>query len=248
MKKFLKTIALASISLLILISSFSCAETGITQEDYDNLKTQLSEAEAKIASLEAKQEVPTAESDDQLLKDEISTLEAKVVELESEITKLDEQNDTLTQDKAFLEAQYTELNTKYEELQEILAEQTQPETITTEQIENEIFRLLNEARVEAGVPEFIWGNTMYNAAKQNSRKMAETGKVTTTSLVAYVETFWAIHYETVDKIARAALLSWQANQYRFEHGALLVSNEYGAIGVYESGPIFYITFMASGYP
>lgn len=255
MKKITKTIVLLAASLLILTGTFSCGGTGITQEEYDTLQAQLSEAQAKvaeaeaeIAELEAKQVEAPTEPDDQLLKDEIASLKTQIEELGIQIADLDEQNDTLTQAKASLEAQYTELNTQYEELQQTLEEQAQPVTITTEQIENEIFRLLNEERVKFGVPEFIWGNTMYNAAKRNSSSMAETGRVTTSGLVLYEETFWAIYYDSVDEIAQAALLTWQANQYRFEHGALVPSNEYGAIGVYESGPVFYITFMASAYP
>jgi len=72
--------------------------------------------------------------------------------------------------------------------------------------------------------------------------------VTSSGLVFYEETFWAINYESVDKIARAAIINWRANEYRFEHGALLNSNKYGAVGAYESGPIFYITFMAAASP
>lgn len=248
MKKITKTIALLAASLLILISSFSCTGTGVTQEEYDTLQAQLSDAEDKIAELEAKQSEPVTESPDQPLLDEIASLEAQIEELGIEIAELGEQNDTLTQDKASLEAQYAELSAEYEELQETLAEQAQPEIITTEQIENEIFRLLNEERVKGGVSEFILGNTMYNAAKQNSRTMAETGRVVTSALVLYEETFWAIYYDSVDEIARAALFTWMANEYRFEHGALLPSNEYGAIAAYESGDIIYITFMASAYP
>jgi len=251
MKKVLKTIALLAVSLLILLGSFSCARTAekaVTQEEYDTLKAQLSDAEAEIAELEAKQGEPAAELSEQLLKDEISSLKAQIEELGSEITELDERNDTLTQDKASLEAQYADLNAKYEELQETLAEQTKPDTITMEQIENEIFRLLNQERIKAGLPEFIWGTNMDGAARQNSRAMAEAGKIVTSLLVLYQEVFWAVGYDSVDTIARAALVTWKANQYRFDHGALVPSNEYGAIGAYESGEIIYITFMASAYP
>jgi DNA gyrase/topoisomerase IV subunit A len=255
MKKVLKTIALLGVALLILSGAFSCAGTTVTQEEHDALKAQLSDAEAKVAEaeakiveLEAKLVDPKAELEKQQLKDEITSLKAEIEELGSEITELDKQNDILAQEKTSLETRYAELNAKYEELQETLAELSQPEIITEEQIENEILKLINQERVTAGVPEFIFGKTLYGQAKQNSRHMAESGKVEYNPVIFYQEVFWAAGYETVNTIVRGALLTWKINDYRFEHGALLAYNKYGAIGAYKSGEVIYITFMAASFP
>ena len=254
MKKAIKTIALLAISLLILSGAFSCAGTTITQEEHDALKAQLNDAEAKIAEAETKivelevnQVDPKAQLEEQLLKNEIDSLKAKITELGNSITELDKQNETLTQEKTSLEAQYTELNGKYEELQKTLAALAEPEIITEEKIEDEIFRLLNEERVKAGAPEFLPGKNLYGQAKQISREMAASGKIEVNPAVFYAEEFWAAGYDTVNEIARGAILTWQLNQYRMEHGALLASNKYGAIGAYKSGEIYYITFMAAPF-
>ncbi len=255
MKKTLKTVGLLAVSLLILFGAFSCGGGGIAQEEYDALQSLLDdaqakiiEAEAEIATLKAAHGEPSAAPDTQPLQDEITSLETQVADLGNEISALNEQNKTLSQEKANLEAQYAQLSAEYDELEATLAQLTQPVTITKEEVESEIFRLLNEERVKAGESEFTWGSAMYNVAKNNSRTMADQGRVTISSLVLYEETFWAIHYDTVDEIAAAALFTWMANEYRFEHGALLGSNKYGAVGVYQSGDVFYITFTASSSP
>ena len=254
MKRIYKTIAVITLSVLIIFSALSCGGGGaITQEEYDVLKGQLDNAEARlaeanseIAALEAAEPPPAP--DTKPLEDEIASLKAELEDLGDEISALNEQNEALTQDKANLEAQYAALDTEYDTLEATLAELTQPVTFTTIEVEDEIFRLLNEERVKAGKDEFIKGSAMYNVAKQNSRTMAESGRVVTSGLVLYEETFWAIHYDSVAEIAAAALFTWKANEYRFEHGALLTSNKYGAVGAYESGDVFYITFTAAATP
>ena len=255
MKKTAKIIAFITLSLVILAGTISCGGGAITQEEYDILKAQLDAAEGKVAEVEA--EITTLKAaaaqtstapDTQPLQDEIVSLKAELKNLEDEISALNEQNEALAQDKADLEARYAALNVEYDEMEATLEELTQPVTITTEDVENEIFRLLNEERVKADEAEFIWGDTMDNVARQNSRNMAESGKATPSGLVLYEETFWAIHYKTINEIATAALFAWMANEYRFEHGALLSSNKYGAVGAYETGGVFYIAFMAAASP
>ena len=255
MKKVIKITGLLTLSCLILFSVLSCGGGGIPQEDYDALQAQLNnaqdrlaEAEAEIAALKAATGEPPAAPDTQPLQDEIASLEVQVSDLGDEIAALNEQNDAINQDKANLEAQYAQISAEYDELEATLAAMTLPVTFTKEEVESEIFRLLNEERVKAGKPEFMWGSAMYNVAKNNSRTMSELGKITTSSLVLYEETFWAIHYDSVAEIAAAALFTWKANEYRFEHGALLASNTYGAVGAYQVGDVFYITFAASSSP
>jgi septal ring factor EnvC (AmiA/AmiB activator) len=254
MKKVLRIIVLSAVSLSVVLCAFSCGGEAVTQEDYDTLKAQLSDAEVKIAEaeveiaeLEVKLEDPEQKLREQALNDEIASLEAEIEELGSEIAELDEQNYILTQDKAYLEDQYAELRVKYEEVQETLTAMEQPETITEEQVENEIFRLLNEERVKAGLPEFILGKNIYQAAKQNSRAMAASGREESSSLVFYQDIFWAAGYESVDTIARGALITWKLNQYRFEHGPLLPSHTYGAVGACVSGEVVYITLAAASH-
>jgi hypothetical protein len=243
------------ISLLIMVFIFcggiSCGQKAgemVAQEEYDAIKAQLAAAEARIAQLEATPVLTVAVPEDPALKNEIASLKAKIETLGSEITELKKQDDSLTQEKVSLEDRYAVLLAQYQELQKTVVALTQPEIITEEQVENEIFILINLERVQAGVPELLLGRQLYNHAKQNSRAMAASGKVESDMTVTYQEVFWAAGYDTVDAIARGALLTWKIDQYGFEHGALLPGNIYGAVGAYQSGEIIYVTFMAAFFP
>lgn len=252
MDKIFKAVALMVVSISVILCAFSCGGEGVTQEEYDALKAELSDAEIKIAEanneiaeLEIKLEDPAQKLKEQSLEDDIAALEAEIEKLQSEITELDEQNYLLTQDNAYLEDQYAVLNERYKDAQATLAALEQPSTITEEQVENEIFRLINEERVNAGLPELLLGKNIYQEAKNNSRKMASTGIVGSSSLIFYQDTFWAAGYDSVESIAHGALITWKLNEYRFEHGPLLPSHDYGAVGASISGEVVYITLVAA---
>jgi len=254
MDKIQKTVALLVVSIAVILCAFSCGGDAVTQEEYDTLKAKLSDAEikfteakAEIAELEIKLGDPAQKLKEQSLNDEIASLKAEIEELGNEITELDEQNYLLTQDNAYLEDQYAELNEKYKELQETLAALEQPVTITEEQVENEIFRLINEERVNAGLPELVLGKNIYQEARNNSRVMATEGRVESSSLVFYQDVFWAAGYDSVESIARGALITWKLNEYRFEHGPMLPSHIYGAVGACVSGEVVYITLAVASH-
>lgn len=249
MKKVIRIIALLALSLLILPGVFSCTSTEgmVTQEAYDALRAELNAAETEIADLEARLGEPTAEVTEKLLRDEIASLEAQIEELGNEIADLEKQNDALSQEKTSLQTQYEVLNAKYEDLQATLAELTKPKTITEKQVEDEIYALIDQERVKVGVPEFLFGKYLYEQARQNSRDMAVTGKYEPTPAVFIQNVFVAAGYDSVEGIAHGALLTWKLDAYQFEHGALLSSNTYGAVGAYKSGEIVYITLMAAPF-
>jgi uncharacterized protein YkwD len=251
MKKINRISILMILVTMIWIGSLSCGQGGgdmVAQEEYDALKAQLSDAETKIAQLQLAAAVkPTETTGDQTLKDEIAALQAKTDDLGKQITALNNVNEGLTKEKAALAAGYEELNTKYQELQQKLAELTKPVVITEELVENEIFRLINQERLKAGVTELQLGQYLYQQAKQNSRSMESLRKFVYDPAVFYQENFWAAGYDSVEAITHGVLLTWQANEYNFEHGALLPGNKYGAVGAYKSGEIVYITFMAAPF-
>ncbi len=248
MKKTLFSLLLV-LSIVGLLGTISCGQQageGVTQEEYDAIKAQLDAAQAKIAQLE---DIPalTVKVPDPALTDEIAKLKTEIEELGQTITALNTQKDNLTLEKSALEEQYALLMTQYEELQNTIEELTTPEIITEEAVENDIFRAINQERVNAGVPELQLGKYLYTQARYNSRDMAATGKFIYDTGVFYQENFWAAGYDSVASITRGALLTFKANQYNYEHGALLINNIYGAVGAWKSGDIFFITFMAAPF-
>jgi septal ring factor EnvC (AmiA/AmiB activator) len=252
MGRIIKISLILVLSLFIVIGPYSCKSSAgdtVTREQYDALQAQLDAAEAKIAELQAAATVPpTTVPDTQSLRDEIASLDAEIAALGDNITDLDNRNAVLTQEKASLEARYEDLNAEYDQLQATLYALNNPPPITEENVEAEIMRLLNEARVNAGINEFNTGDILYKQAKKNSQHMAESGKEETVSTTFFQEVFWAAGYDSVATIARGALLIWQLNPYRFEHNILFDYNRYGAVGAVISGDIIYITLLASPYP
>ena len=251
MKAIVKTTAFSILVVIFLFSGFSCtqsSENTVAQTEYDGVKAQLSAAEARITDLEATLKGPTSEPREHILKDEIASLKTNIEELGKEITDLSKQNDSLTAEKAAADAQYAELNIKYQNLQKQLSAPVLPEVITEDKIEKEILGMINQERVQTGVPELLFGNHLYNQAKQNSKNMAVASAIVTDQAVFYQEIFWAGAYDSVSSIARGALITWKVNVYKWEHGALLVNNKYGAVGAYKSGDIIFITFMAAEFP
>jgi hypothetical protein len=242
-----------AVLLVAALGAASCSKTpenAISQAEYDSLQAQLSAAQAKISELESKTPEPTVSANELALKDEVTALQAQIDDLGNDIKTLNDQNDTLTKEKTSLETQYADLNTKYSNLLKTIATTTTPvkEELTEAKVEDEIFRLLNEERLNAGVPEFVFGKNLYTLARLNSRNMARIGKFDYDVSVYYQEVFWGINYETIDAIATAALKTWMLNQYRFNSGALLNTNKYGAVGAYYEDGVFFVTFMAAGYP
>jgi uncharacterized protein YkwD len=256
MKRVTGTGLLCILLVFVFIASISCggkAGDTVAKADFDALKAQLSTAQAQVSELQAKLAaapvIPALTgSGDQALKDEITSLKAKVTELGTQITELNKKADGLTQEKATLSTQYAALTTKYQDLEKKLAAVPAPETITIESVENEILRLLSQERVKAGLPEFLPGPQLRNQAKTNSKAMADAGKVVTSPDYLNQEVFWAAYYTSVSALARAALVTWKANTYAFEHGTLVAGNKYGGVGAYQSGDIIYITYLTAFYP
>ena len=253
MKKTLKILTVSVIIIATILTALSCSKTPentISQAEYDAVKAQLSEAQAKIIELQATTTTTSAVSlNEQVLKDEIADLQAQIDKLGNDILDLDAQNESLAAEKASLEAQYAELNTKYTNLLKSPPTTIEPkEEITTEKIENAIFTLINAERTKAGIPELLFGKNLQSLARSNGQNMARLGRFEYDVSVAYQEVFWGINYTSVDSIATAAMKTWTLNQYRFKTTALLVTNKYGGVGAYYEDGVYFITFMAAGYP
>jgi TolA-binding protein len=245
-KKLTTVIPLVLVVLLLGISS--CAPKAgdtVTKEEYNALQAQLSAAQTKIAELQKAASVtatiPTTAPS--------TTNTAQINALQAQIKTLTDRADNLTRDNQALETQYADLNAKYQELKNTPAvTPAQPKAITEADVETGLLSMINAERLKAGVPVMVKGPYLYNTARQHSVSMAQTGKLEYLLDTTYQEIFRAVGYDSADAIARAALLTWELDQYRFAHGALLPGNTYGAVGAYKSGDFVYITFLGAFFP
>jgi len=248
------------LSMLLVIALFSlpsCAPT-VSQQEYDRMSNELSAIQSQLASLQGKlveAELLQAKYEElskqyDMVKSERETMQAKYEELSTEYEGLKKQFDTVKSGFETTQAQYEELSTEYEELNkqfeelskqyDILVEE--PAEINEEDIEQALFKLINQERTNNGLDELMWGKYRYKDAIAHSRYMATTKKLEYPEF-GWQEIFWATGYSTADEIANAAWTVWK-NRFFYETAFLNKVTFYGAVGVYKSGEIFYITYAA----
>ena len=268
MTNIMRITILSILSIIVLFSMSNCAPS-ISQEEYDSLRSELSDTKSQLATLQDKlAEAATVEGQYQDLnikyeelqkqhdarKVEIQTIKSEFDKLNSEFDELNTEYEQLKgQDGAqideiqAMQTEYDELNKEFEELKkqyDIIVQGTA--VFSEEEIDQAIFKLINQERKNNGVDELVWGVNLYKVAKQNSREMAEKGEYQYSSSGAiWQEIFMAARYGTVDQIANAALIIWKNNDYRYIYNIINTQAIYGAVATYKSGEVYYITYVAS---
>lgn len=252
-----KITMLSMLLVMALFSVPSCAPT-VSQEEYDRVSNELSAIQSQLASLQDKlSEADLLQALNEELnrqydaiKSERETIQAQYEELSTEYEELNKQIDTVKSGFETMQAEYEELSTEYEELDnkyEELSEQYDiimegTAEIIEEDVEQAVFELINQERINNGLDELEWGVYLYKSALSNSRNMA-TRKRLEYPEFGWQEIFWATGYGRADRIANAALTVWK-NRLKYETNFLNAVTKYGAVAVYKSGEIFYITYVA----
>lgn len=239
MTKIIKITAILMLLIIILLNAPSCAQA-VSQEEYDRVINELSEAEDQIKALQNKvAEAVSMEAQYKALSTELETIEVQYAELNTKFEELQKQNKDYISEIATIDAQYAELKRQYDLITQ------PPEEIREEDIEQALFELINQERIDNGVDELLWGKYLYDSAEVNSRAMAETGEYQYSGRVSWQEIYWAIGYKTTDRLVNATLVMWKTNNYRYSQNILNKGAKYGAVAVHKLGEIYYITYMAS---
>ena len=268
MTAIMRIITLLMPLIIVLFSLANCAPS-VSQEEYDSVRSELSDTKNQLATLQDKlAEAATVEGQYQDLNikyeelqkqhdariDEIQTIKSEFDELNSEFDELNTEyeqlkgrDDARINEIQAIQAAYDELNNEFEELQkqhDIIVQGTA--VLSEEEIDQAIFELINQERKNSGVDELVWGINLYKQAKQNSREMAEQGEYQYSSSGAvWQEIFMAARYGTIDQIANGALITWKNNDYRYRYNIINTQSIYGTVATYKSGEVYYITYMAS---
>ena len=257
MVKMRKITMLSILLVTVLFSVPSCAPT-VSQQEYDRVSDDLSAIQSQLASLQGKlaeAELLQAQNEEltkqfEAVKSEFETMQTQYEGLSTEYEELNKQFDTVKSGFETTQAQYEELGTEYEDLNnkyeelskqyDILVEE--PAEINEEDIEQALFKLINQERKNNGLDELMWGKYRYKDAIAHSRYMATNKKLEYPEF-GWQEIFWATGYSTADEIANAAWTVWK-NRFFYETTFLNKVTFYGAVGAYKSGEIFYITYTA----
>jgi uncharacterized protein YkwD len=239
--------------IFVLFSASSCGQ-GVSQEEYDRISQELIETEKQRATLQnslaesvkkdAQYKALGIELEDvKKARDaslaELEALKARYENLNAEFVELQDQNEHFVGEIESIEAQYQDLKKQYEAVTQ------PPEPIVIEDIEQTLFELINQERVNHGIDELLWGKNLYGWTRANSREMADTLRYKYSDWASWQEILWAAGYNSTEEMARATIIIWRGNPYRYEQNIVNPGAKYGAVGVYKLGDIYYITYMAS---
>jgi uncharacterized protein YkwD len=243
--------------VMALFSMPSCSP-GVSQQEHDRVSNELSAIQSQLASLQGKLaeteslqgEYEELSKQHVMVKSELETMQSEYEELINQYEELNNQYDPIKSELETIQSEYEELINRYEELNnqyEELSEQyavvtKEPAEINEEDVEQAIFNLINQERGDNGIDELMWGRYRYKDAIAHSRYMATKKKLEYPEY-GWQEIFWATGYSTADEIANAALTVWK-NRLLYEITFLNRITYYGAVAVYKSGEIFYITYTA----
>ena len=252
-----KIIVLSILLVILLFGVPSCAPS-VSQQEYDMVSKELNSVQEQLELLQGK--LDEAESrqanyeelikQQVIAKSELETVQMQYEELSTDHEELNEQFNTIKSEAETLKINYEELSIEHDELNkkyEELQKQTdipidEPSEINERDIEQVLFALINEERIDNGLDELKWGKYRYKNALAHSQYMA-TAKEFEYPDWGWQEIFWATGYSTTDDIANAALTVWK-NRQQYEIAFLNSVTLYGAVAAHKSGEIFYITFIS----
>lgn len=262
----MKKIALLSVLVIMALFSVSSCSPGVSPQDYDRVSSELNAVQSQLASLQGKlaeAELLRAQSEElnKQYQRELETIQAKYKELGSEyerlknqFAELNKQYEAAKSELGTIRAKYGELSSKYEGLNNQFEELNRQYNILIEgtaeinggEVEQAVFKLINQERKNKGLIELMWGENLYKWAQENNRNMAANRRIEYSDYSSWQNVFWAARYSTTGQIANAALIIWK-NSLQYERNFLNSVAIYGAIAAYKSGDIFYITYIASPF-
>jgi uncharacterized protein YkwD len=247
----MKKTAILLCLIILLLAVASCGQS-VPQQDYDKVSSELRAAQSQIASLQDKLaeaellqvKIDLLTKQSEAARSKLETTEAKYEELSAEY---DEVNETVRGELEAVRAEYenliaehAELNKQFEELSEQLDAEGE---IAERDLEQMILNLVNQERTDIGLDELEWGENLYKWAFNNSRSMAASKQLEYAEYVGWQDVYRATGYKTAEEMANAVLVIWKDTP-QYERNFLNVGADYGAVGVYKSGEIFNITFLA----
>ena len=259
-----KIAAAVALGVFVLSTAVSCGPTGISQEDYDQVKASLDQTKQDLAdvtqklsdtiseyaaSLAENEGIPTSEAElrtrftelqdqFQAKEDELNALKAEYDNLASQISTLNDNYDSKVDELAALQKSYAEVEALYEAIRS-------PGPIDTAEVESLILDLVNQARLSNGLGQLAYGQYIQDQADENSQWMANNADTKFVEATSWQEIFRATGYTTAAQVADAALKLWKSNVFSYQQNVLPQGAKYGAVSAVKSGDVIYITFLAS---
>jgi len=217
--------------MFLLISCLLAGCGGISEEAYNAVKAERDAIQAQVTNLQS----------------EVSAIQAEYDGLQADYDELTGELETVQAEHEELSTEYDELNAQYEELsQQLDIPVEEVAEINEADVEQGLLQLINQARADNGLTELDWGKYLYRDAIANCRDMATSGKLEYPDRPCWKDIYQAAGFSTTDEIVNATFTVWKAGR-NYEENILDIGPKYGAVAVYKSGEVFYITYMLDYY-
>jgi len=252
----MKKMRLLSMLLVMALFTIPSCTSGVSQQEYDRVSNELRDARNQLASIQGKlaeaeqlKEVLTRQS--AAAKSEFEAMQARYNELSTEHDGLSKQLEATKNELEALQDNYDELSAEYDEIETQFQELSEQYNMIIEgrveinekDVEQALFKLINQERVNKGLDEISLGENLYKWALSNSKAMATYQREEYSDYGSWQAVYWIAGHSTPERMADTVLTVWKGKQ-EYERFFLNVTARFGAVGIYKSGDIFYITYIA----
>lgn len=237
---FIKAVIMAVLVPGILLAG-GCGSSGVSQADYDAVKSQLADCQAQLAAIQGISGGDLADALKDLQAD-YDALNYRYEQLKEEMTSSDPSGQLQA-----MQDDYDELNAQYEALQKEYAAFVEgAKDLSEEDISQAILKAVNDDRVKEGLAQLDLGTNIAKIALSNCRAMADLGDYQYSSQGGvWQRILIASRPSSAEQMANAALEIWKNNTLAYKDNVLNPSAKYGAVAALKSGSVYYVTFVAS---
>jgi len=224
-----------AVLLLAVVLALSACSSGVPQADYNRLLDELSQVQDQLVQAQQALASQNATLATMVTAQQYQDLSGRYTALENSFQMLQGEQQKLQQDYEGLKQQY-----------DAITSANISTSISTGDVEQMLFNMINQERVQRGIKELAWGRNLYVEATTNDQNMASSKTLKGSSYSSWQAYWWATGYQSSEDMANATMTVWK-NQALYEPNFFNVVAAYGAVAVYQSGDIYYITFIASQF-
>jgi outer membrane murein-binding lipoprotein Lpp len=234
--RLLAGLAASSVCVLLLAGCSSAPEEAGTPGPEAIVTSDCSEVQNQLEALEEQFNKLTAEYEES--KVGISRLSSKYDDLVAAYDELQSDYNKLQSDCNDLQSDYKDLQTEYSTVT-AMAPDLEPGDI-----EQALFKMINQDRADNGLEELDWDQSIYWYAQQHSKTMAGKAQLEYSEFPYYQEVHRAMGHATAQQAAASAMIMWKSRP-SYPTNFLDEDAVVGVVAVERSGDIYYITYFGN---
>ena len=221
---------------VVLLSGCSAPPAGQTTPAGNGQTTPAQPTATADCSAVEKQLADLQDKYNQLYNDN-TQLTSSYTQLDSDYQQLETANQQLQSDNAKLKSDYNQLQDDYAKVTSVDG------NVLEGDLEQAIFRLINEKRADAGVGQLQWTDSLYFWAKEQSNAMAQSHKVYLSDYSYWQDVGRMAGQATAEQMANGMMTLWEEDT-NFPVDFLPADAKYSVVAVTRTGNVYYITYFA----